>query len=171
MIFWWGRIGYVRTSMSEPSPWETFLAAHVAEFLKLPEVAYEERKKALAWVCLGVGRLLDSLLTGERWGGWIDNVFPGNDFPEWAVTVESGSVMSLRGTAPWAKDVCGPFWIEPFFARLRLSEDRQHLDSYEIGFADASRDLRQFRHGQHIRRENWCFPEKWMFYFTGPESP
>lgn len=44
---------------------------------------------------------------------------------------------TVRGLAIWGENVRGPFWIEPFFASLRISEVSGTIAGYDLGFGDA----------------------------------
>ena len=48
---------------------------------------------------------------------------------------------------------------------------RSGIAGYELHFADAARGLGKFSYGKHIRREDWFFPEDWLFSFSkGPDQ-
>jgi hypothetical protein len=108
-----------------------------------------EEQDALRWACAGLERLLGGLLQGsERWTGWVDGIFPATDmFPD-ALTVTS----PVRGSALWGKASRGPFWIEPFLATVRISENTDAIVSYSLKFADAARGLGTVPYGKHLSR-------------------
>jgi hypothetical protein len=85
-------------------------------------------------------------------------------FPD-SVNVISTVELSVRGRAIWAKNSRGPFWIEPFLGVVRISETIDAIVSYDLKFADASRELARFRYGRHLRKADWFFPEEWYSRF------
>ena len=60
----------------------------------------------------------------------------------------------------------GPFWIEPFFASLQISESGEEIIAYEIRFGDKAKGLGTTPYGKHIRRADWYFPNEWLFEFS-----
>jgi hypothetical protein len=80
--------------------------------------------------------------------------------------VLSAVELTVRGSALWAKHAPGPFWIEPFFGSVRLSETSDSIANYQLGFGDAQRGLGKTPYGKHVRRVDWFFPKEWLFTFS-----
>ena len=129
-----------------------------------------EEQEALRWICAGLERLLGELLQGsEGWAGWVDGIFPATDMVPDALKVISPVELTVRGSALWGKASRGPFWIEPFLASVRISENTDTILSYSVKFADAARGLGTVPYGKHLRRPDWFFPVEWLFTFSkGP---
>jgi hypothetical protein len=126
-----------------------------------------EEQEALRWICAGLERLLGGLLQGSgEWTGWVDGIFPATDMVPDALKVTSPVELTVRGSALWGKASRGPFWIEPFLALLRISEDADALLSYSVKFADAARGLGTVPYDKHLRRPDWFFPAEWLFTFS-----
>ena len=83
-----------------------------------------------------------------------------------SINVVSAVELSVRGWAIWGKRGAGPFWIEPFFGFVRVSDTADAIVSYELRFGDAVRGLAKFPYGKHLRRVDWFFPTEWMFTFS-----
>jgi hypothetical protein len=148
------------------------LESKVAEFIRSYIRASRggdssEEQDALRWACAGLERLLGGLLQGsEGWTGWVDGILPATDmFPD-ALKVISPVELTVRGSALWGKASRGPFWIEPFLATVRISENTDAIVSYDLKFADATRGLGTVPYGEHLRRPDWFFPVEWLFTFS-----
>ncbi|MGO4885177.1 MAG: hypothetical protein ACLP59_30795 [Bryobacteraceae bacterium] len=122
---------------------------------------------ALRWVCSALEFLLNGLLRPyDGWHGWIDGISPATDILGDAIEVASPSELRIRGKALWGQGAGkGPFWIEPFFAVLRIHGKPEELIHYEISFGDAGRGLGKTAYDKHIRREDWFRPVDWLFQF------
>jgi len=150
------------------------LESKLAEFVRSYIIATRssdssEEEEALRWVCCGLEYLLGERLGGSSgWTGWVDGVVPATDMLPDAIEVASGVEMSVRGRADWGNPSRGPFWIEPFFGSVRISETGDSIVSYELRFADADRGLARVPYGKHLRRPDWFFPAEWLFTFTKP---
>lgn len=151
---------------------EATLAGFVRDYIRASFSGSAERQEeALRWVCAGLEYLLGALMDGrEEWDGWVDGILPATDYSPTAVTIDSKVEMSVRGQAIWGKAASGPFWIEPFLGTVRVAQDRDAVEAYEILFANAEQGLGRRFYGKHIRREDWYFPGQWAFRFTKPES-
>jgi hypothetical protein len=111
--------------------------------------------------------LLGARLDGcDQWSGWVDGVEPATDLLPDAVQVISGVKLSVPGRADWAEKGGGPFWIEPFFGWVRISETRDAIVAYELNFADGAQGLARSPYGKHLRRTEWFFPAQWLFTFS-----
>jgi hypothetical protein len=148
------------------------LESKVAEFIRSYIRASQggdasEEQEALRWTCAGLERLLGGLLQGsEGWTGWVDGIFPAYDMVADALKVTSPVELTVRGSALWGKGSRGTFWIEPFFAYVRISENTDAIVSYSLKFADAARGLGTVPYGKHLRRPDWFFPVEWLFTFS-----
>ena len=142
------------------------LAGFVRSYIRASASGYSaEQQEALRWVCSGLEYLLGTLLEGcEGWSGWIDGIVPATDMVPDSVNL-SELTISVRGRADWGKNASGPFWIEPFFASVRIAEASNAIVSYELLFAEAARGLGDVRYGKHLRRVDWFFPVEWKFKF------
>jgi hypothetical protein len=131
-----------------------------------------EEQEALRWTCAALEWLLGELLQGSKgWTGWVDGIIPATDMLPDALVVISPVEFTLRGCALWGK-IRG-FWIEPFLASVRISDNADAIVGYSLKFADATRGLGTVPHGKHLRRPDWFFPVEWLFTFskgdvTGP---
>jgi hypothetical protein len=157
-------------SGSSDSYLESKLAAFVRSYISASrDRDSSEQQEALRWTCCGLEWLLGGVLQGSQgWGGWVDGISPAMDMLPDSVNVISAVELSLRGSALWGKSARGPFWIEPFFASVRISETVDEILSYELRFADAARGLGQVPNGKHLRRADWFFPAEWLFTFSKP---
>ena len=99
----------------------------------------------------------------DRLGRWH---FPGYDMVPDALKVTSPVELTVRGSALWGKGSRGAFWIEPFFATVRISKNTDAIVSYSLKFADAARGLGAVPYGKHLRRPDWFFPVEWLFTFS-----
>ena len=126
---------------------------------------------ALRWLCSGLEWLLDREPQGcDGWKGWVDGILPTDIVPD-AVRIISTVEVSVRGSALWAKTSRGPFWIEPFFGIVRISETDDSIQAYELHFGDAAWGLGATPYGKHVRWESWFLPAEWMFRFSkSPET-
>ncbi len=97
---------------------------------------------------------------------WVDGIFPAYDMVPDALKVTSPVELTVRGSALWGKGSRGTFWIEPFFASVRISENTDAIVSYSLKFADAARGLGTVPYGKHLRRPDWFFPVEWLFTFS-----
>jgi len=126
-----------------------------------------ETGEALRWVCAGLEYLLGELLNAsDGWHRWVDGVEPATDAIPDAVTIVSAVEMEVRGRADWGKAGKGPFWIEPLFSWIRISETDNKILSYIIRFGDSARGLGKIRYGKHVRRADWYYPDAWLFSFS-----
>ena len=126
-----------------------------------------EAKEELRWVCAGLEYLLGSLLDGcDGWNGWVDGIIPATDMLPDAVQVSSDLDLTVRGQRIWGKKSGGPFWIEPFFGWVQITEERDAVAGYEIDFGDAGRGLGECPYGKHIRLAEWYSPRAWLFAFS-----
>src|ERR1700722_11702585 len=124
-------------------------------------------QEALRWTCAALERLLGGLLQGsEGWTGWVDGIFPAYDVVPDALKVTSPVELTVRGSALWGKGSRGTFWIEPFFASVRISENTDAIVSYSLKFADAPAGLGTIPYVKHLRRPDWFFPVEWLFTFS-----
>jgi hypothetical protein len=111
-----------------------------------------------------LGALLDK---SNEWNGWFDDLEPADDILSSPVTVVSAVEVSVRGRAIWGESGGDRnFWIEPFFASIRISEAADRILSYDLELGDACRGLAKFPYGKHVRYENWFFPADWLFTFS-----
>jgi hypothetical protein len=148
---------------------ESKVAESVRSYIRASRGANSsEENEAFRWTCVGLEWLLGWLLEGyEGWNGWVDGIFPATDMlPEDALKMVSPVELTVRGTALWGKRAGGPFWIEPFFASVQISEDTDTLAGYILKFADASRELGTVPYGKHLRWPHWFFPAEWLFTFS-----
>jgi hypothetical protein len=147
---------------------ESRIAESVCSYIKAvrsPDSPNEP--EALRWLCAGLERLLRRRLEGrEGWNGWVDGVIAATDILPDAIQVISAVEVNLRGYATWAKVSRGPFWIEPFFGIVRLSETDHSIAGYELYFADAVLGFGRVPYGKHIRWEAWFLPNEWLYKFS-----
>lgn len=131
-----------------------------------------QEPEALRWLCCGLEWLLgEQLQDRDGWSGWVDDIIPATDMLPGAIQVISPIEVSVRGYATWAKAGRGPFWIEPFFGIVRISESDNSITGYELHFGDAARGLGTTPYGKHVRWESWFLPAEWMFHFSkSPET-
>jgi hypothetical protein len=141
----------------------TYIAAARSNDVQEPE--------ALRWMCAGLEYLLGKQLEGrDGWKGWVDGIIPATDMLPDAIQVISSVEVSVRGYAIWGK-ARGPFWIDPFFGIVRISETDDTIQGYELNFGDAARGLGTTPYGKHLRWESWFLPAEWMFRFLkSPET-
>ena len=96
-----------------------------------------QQQEALRWVCSGLEYLLGGLPNGcNGWGGWVDGILPATDILSDSVDVISPVALSVRGCALWGKNARGPFWIEPFFGSVQISNASDTIVSYDLKFGD-----------------------------------
>ena len=148
---------------------ESKLAGFVRAYILVPGNGdCSERQEALRWVCAALEGLLGGLLRHRGNGRfcWVDGILPAWDMLPDPVQALSPVELTVRGLAIWAKRPEGPFWIEPFFAVLRISEVSDTIVSYDLGFGDAARGLGTVPYGKHLRRADWFFPTEWLFTFS-----
>ena len=152
---------------------ESKLAGFVRAYIQTPgDCDWSERQEALRWVCAGLERLLGGMLQQHEESQrfcWVDGILPGDILSE-PVKVLSPVELTLHGLAIWGENVDGPFWIEPFFASLRISDSNETIISYDLGFGDAIRGLGTVPYGKHLRRADWFFPTEWVFRFSKEAS-
>jgi hypothetical protein len=131
-----------------------------------------QEQEALRWLCSGLEYLLGEQLEGrDGWNGWVDGIIPASDMLPQAIKVISKVEVSVRASAIWAKASPGPFWIEPFFGIVRISESGDSIIGYELHFGDGAWGLGTTVHGKHLRWESWFLPAEWMFRFSkSPET-
>lgn len=149
---------------------EAKLASFVRDYTRsATSGSSENHEEALRWVCAGFEYLLGALLDRSRdWSGWVDGIEPAFEhFPD-AVTVVSEVEIGIRGRAYWSKASRGPFYIEPFFGAVRIAQDHDVVESYEILFSNATQGLGLTPYGKHIRRSDWYLPSKWGYRFVKP---
>jgi hypothetical protein len=154
-------------NMATEADLESKLAGDVRSYIRASQGDNAaEAEEVLRWVCAGLEFLLGELLRGsDGWSGWVDGIVPASDMFPGSVNVISTAELTVRGRALWGK-VRGPFWIEPFFASMQISEDVDAIVSYDLRFANAERELGETPFGKHIKREEWFFPNEWLFTFS-----
>jgi len=160
--------------MNANTPSDSFLESKLAAFVRSYVQASRDndpsQDEALRWTCSALEWLLEGLLRGsEGWRGWVDGVYPATDMLPDSVNVISAVELDLRGSALWGESARGPFWMEPFFASVRISETDDEIVSYHVMFADAARGLGTVPHGKHLRKTDWFFPTEWLFTFSKPQ--
>ncbi len=153
------------------------LESKLAEFVRTYIVAARtddssQEPEALRWLCGGLEYLLGEQREGrDGWKGWVDGIIPATDILPEAIKVISPIEVSVRGSAIWAKASRGPFWIDPFFGTVRISESCDSIIGYELHFGGAARGLGATPYGKHVRWESWFLPAEWMFHFSkSPET-
>jgi hypothetical protein len=131
-----------------------------------------QKEEALRWVCAGLEHLLGMLLNGcAGWSGWVDGILPATDILPNAIEVISPVALSIRGCALWANSGKSPFWKEPFHATVQISDAAEGtIVSYDLMFADTSRELGTVPFDKHLRRPDWFFPSEWLFTFSKPRE-
>ncbi len=147
------------------------LDSKVAEFVRTYVEAARgddssQEQEALRWLCSGLESLLQRRLKGREGSSGVDRIVAATDMLPDAITVISAVEVSLRGCAIWGKVARGPFWIEPFFGIVRISEKGDSIVGYGLHFADAARGFDKFPCGKHVRRMDWFFPPEWMMTFS-----
>lgn len=150
------------------------LAGFVGLYIRLSraEGPSGDRQQALRLVCAGLEHLLDASLRGSAgWRGWVDGILPATDMLPAAIEVISEAELTVRACAIWGEKTDGPFWIEPFFGSVRLSETGDGIDSYELKFADATRGLAVVPYSKHLRHPEWFLPTQWLFEFPSAREP
>lgn len=166
-------MGSAEANSSETDQLEAKLAGFIRSYLSCTDPSQKE--EALRWVCAGLEWLLGTLLNGcTGWSGWVDGILPATDMLPGAIEVISPGALSIRGCALWAKNTArSPFWIEPFHATVQISDEAEDtIVSYDLAFADASRELGSVPYDKHLRRPDWFFPSQWLFTFSkGPQVP
>jgi hypothetical protein len=147
---------------------ESKLAGFVRSYIHASRGIDASREQdALRWVCSGLEYLLAAQLQEcDGWRGWVDGILPATDMFADSAKVVSEVELSIRGKALWGEKARGPFWIEPFFGSVRLSDTRDTIVGYELKFADAIRGLGKVPYGKHLRRAEWFFPAQWLFVFS-----
>ncbi len=122
------------------------LESKIAEFVRTyieaarsQDLAHEP--EALRWLCSGLEWLLTRRLEGREGseGWWV---------------------------AIYAKAPRAPFWIDPFFGIVRISQTSDSIVGYELHFADAARGLAKVPYGKHVRWPHWFFPPEWLMTFS-----
>jgi len=127
-----------------------------------------QEEEALRWLCSGLESLLQRRLEGREGseGWWVDGIIPATDMLPDAIKVISAVEVSIRGYAIWAKASRAPFWIDPFFGIVRISQTSDSIAGYELHFADAARGLAKVPFGKHLRWPHWFFPPGWLTTFS-----
>jgi hypothetical protein len=153
------------------------LEPKIAEFVRTHVAAASsegvlQEREALRRLCAELERLLGLQLEGcDGWDGWVDGIIPATETRPDAIKVISPLEVSSRGSAIWAQSSRGPFWTEPFFGVVRISDSEDAIIGYELRFADAARGLGTTPHGKHLRWPSWFLPTEWMFRFSkSPET-
>jgi hypothetical protein len=147
-----------------------FVHSYLAAFRR---VDASQQQEELRWVCSGLEYLLGVLLQErDGWAGWVDGINPATDMLPNSISVVSAVELSVRGWAIWGESAgAGPFWLEPFFGSVRISDTADAIVRYDLRFGDAVRGLGKFPHSKHLRRVDWFFPTEWMFTFSkGPSG-
>lgn len=74
--------------------------------------------------------------------------------------------LSVRGYRICGRAARGPFWIEPFFSVVQITEAGDAIVGYDLHFGDAARGLGAVPYGKHLRYPHWIFPTEWLFRFS-----
>ena len=151
---------------------ESKLARFVRSYIVASRTAHvAEQEEALRWVCSGLEWLLGGRLEGvDGWTGWVDGILPATEMLPDGITVISAVELQIRGQALWGERAAGPFWINPFFGSVQISEGSEEITNYELRFGDAARGLGRVPYGKHLRRADWFFPAEWYFTFFKKDS-
>lgn len=158
-------------AMAQRTDWEIVqleseLAKLVRPYFKNASVLSKRQESA---ICATIERLLQKRL--EAWVAWersywVDGILPTAGMLPESLQALSGEGLHICGRAIWSKGgSADPFWIEPFFATIRPSED------YTLRFGDAARGLATTPYGTHLRYADWLYPEQWLVVFTGSLPP
>jgi hypothetical protein len=149
------------------------LESKIAEWVRTYVVAAHgddssQEQEALRWLCSGLEWLLQRRLEGREGteGWWVDGIIPATDMLPDAIQVISAVEVSIRGYAIWAKASRAPFWIDPFFGIVRISQTSDSIVGYELHFVDAARGPAKVPFGKHLRWQHWFFPPEWLMTFS-----
>jgi len=152
----------LRRGDQEDMNMQASLANSVRSYLAEPDLDSESQQQRLREVCSALATILGRRLEGhEKWSRyyWVDDITPTS------TTIVSPRELVVQGLVIWGQNRQNREWVEPFFASVRLPEERDEPLSYQIMCGDALTGLGTRAYGA-VRRSNPTLPQEWIFTFS-----